>query len=282
MRRKLALGWSLLLAGVLMVTAGTALALRQGSAPVDAPAWERDVVRLHVVANSDSEEDQALKRAVRDAILEEITPVFAGLTSQAEALSAIEQAIPNIEAAAARVISWQHQPYTVHARVGVFNFPGKSYGAFYLHGGSYRALRVEIGEARGANWWCVLFPPLCFVDWSTGLVLEPKPGTAGAETVSVRRDAQAAVRDEIDTIAVQKKTQPDSRRDEAETLRSERRAPLRPAVHSAAPVKAGVTLLDEERLPHLKVKARLAVVEWVKQKIAQRPVPSAGVDRPEP
>ncbi|MDB4895997.1 MAG: stage sporulation protein, partial [Firmicutes bacterium] len=75
-------------------------------------------------------------------------------------------------------------------------FPAKSYGAFFLPAGDYKALRVTIGSAEGANWWCVLFPPLCFADWTSGVVLEPKPGSGGAQTVAVPRRRVAALVDE--------------------------------------------------------------------------------------
>jgi stage II sporulation protein R len=149
-----------------------------------------------VVANSDSDADQALKRAVRDAILEKVTPMFASLTTRAEAEAAIRTAIPEIEATAGRVIAANGQRYTVTAEVGQFDFPARSYGDYFVPAGKYTALKVLIGEAKGANWWCVLFPPMCFLDWSTGVVLEPKPGSNGTQTVTVPRKAAPALVDD--------------------------------------------------------------------------------------
>jgi stage II sporulation protein R len=191
LNRKLTMGLSLLLAGLTLISTGWVFAGRSGaagSAPGPAATdWSQQVIRLHVVANSDSEADQDLKRAVRDAVLNEVTPLFTGVASQAEALTAIDQATPQIQQAAAAVVAGRGQHYPVRVELGRFTFPGKAYGALFLPAGEYMAVKVLIGESAGANWWCVLFPPLCFTDWTTGLVLEPKPGTGGRETVTVHR-----------------------------------------------------------------------------------------------
>lgn len=192
MPRKQTLGLLLLFTGLTMTLSAWSWSRGQatvsGGVTETAPVadWTRSVIRLHIVANSDSEADQALKRAVRDAILSEVTPLFTGTATPAEAERAILTAAPRIQAAAERVIRAAGQSDPVRLDLGRFPFPARAYGRFFLPAGEYRALRVLIGEARGANWWCVLFPPMCFLDWSTGVVLEPKPGSAGAETVTVR------------------------------------------------------------------------------------------------
>jgi len=194
MVRKLVLGFGSLAAGVVMLAAGWLLALtpaRAQAQPVapaaDAAALASQVIRLHVIANSDSDADQELKRAVRDAILAEVTPLFDQVTTQGQARAAIAAATPRIRAAAERVIAAAGKDYSVRIELGRFHFPTKAYGTILLPAGEYTALRVLIGQAKGANWWCVLFPPLCFLDWNTGVVLEPKPGTQGRETVTVPR-----------------------------------------------------------------------------------------------
>jgi stage II sporulation protein R len=195
MHKKMLAGMMLLWTGVVLITAGWMFDNRTAAAAEAAgqPDWAANVIRLHVVANSDSDGDQALKRAVRDAILAEVTPLFKEATSPEEARAAIALATPRIEQVAAATIAAHGYAYRVRAELGRFAFPGKSYGAFYLPAGEYTALRVAIGKAEGANWWCVLFPPLCFADWTSGVVLEPKPGTGGLETVTVPREKLAAL-----------------------------------------------------------------------------------------
>lgn len=190
-------GWMLLMTGILLMTAAWSFsAAGRGAAAPIVPEWRDQVVRLHVVAHSDSERDQEIKRAVRDAILDEVTPLFTGTETIEEAEAAIRRALPQIEAAAAAVLADYGVSYGVATEVGRFPFPDRLYGRVLLPAGDYRALKVKLGDAEGANWWCVLFPPLCFLDWSTGVVLEPKPGTAGQETVPVPRAAVRALLDE--------------------------------------------------------------------------------------
>lgn len=122
------------------------------------------LIRFHVLANSDSAEDQALKRAVRDEILKEVSPKLAAAQSLEESRQIVKQIQPEMEGIALSVIKAWNKNYTVHTEYGHFTFPTKSYGTLVLPAGQYEALRVVIGEGQGSNWWCVLFPALCFVD----------------------------------------------------------------------------------------------------------------------
>ena len=120
-----------------------------------------DVLRLHVVANSDSEFDQAVKLAVRDGILKETAGSFTGAPDLAQAKAAALENLPRMEAAAASTLSrlGVESPVTVR-EVRMF-FDTRVYEDFTLPAGYYDAVRVEIGAAEGKNWWCVLYPPLC-------------------------------------------------------------------------------------------------------------------------
>lgn len=118
------------------------------------------VVRLHVVANSDSEADQALKLRVRDAVLAEAAPYLTGLDRQ-EALETLEARLPALAAAAAQVVGEQGYDYPVTVSLQEERFPTKRYDDFALPAGEYMALRVQLGSGGGHNWWCVVFPPLC-------------------------------------------------------------------------------------------------------------------------
>lgn len=123
-------------------------------------ALARKVVRLHVVANSDSESDQALKLQVRDAVLDEAEPLLQG-KDRAESLETLQNALPELGQAAADTVARAGYDYPVRLSVEDAWFPTKEYDDFALPAGTYTALRIELGEAKGKNWWCVVFPPLC-------------------------------------------------------------------------------------------------------------------------
>jgi stage II sporulation protein R len=123
-----------------------------------------DLIRFHVIANSDSEHDQLLKYAVRDEILKEVSPRLARSGSLLESRIILEGMYDELLDIARRVIQEWGYDYAVALEYGVFAFPTKSYGDIVLAGGDYEAVEIKIGQAQGANWWCVLFPPLCFVN----------------------------------------------------------------------------------------------------------------------
>ena len=136
------------------------------------------LIRFHVLANSDSEKDQELKRAVRDAILKEVSPRMAVSKSLEESRQIIKRVRPDMESIGRSVVKLWGKDYSVRTEFGNFMFPTKSYGSLVLPAGNYEALRVVIGEGQGSNWWCVLFPALCFVDinQSTAVQVDGKQG----------------------------------------------------------------------------------------------------------
>ena len=122
----------------------------------------QEVLRLHILANSDSEADQALKLRVRDAVLEETGGLFAAAGTLEEAQAAALENLPAIEAAARRALAEAGSDAPVKAELTRMYFNTREYGEdTTLPAGEYQALRLSIGEARGRNWWCVMFPPLC-------------------------------------------------------------------------------------------------------------------------
>ncbi len=127
-------------------------------------ALAQSVIRLHVIANSDSAEDQALKLKVRDRIISEAKGIFDETDSVSCAREQIEDSIEELRKTAMDEVRQNGYDYDVRVSLGMSNFPTKEYGNIILPAGSYEALKIEIGEAEGKNWWCVLFPPLCFVD----------------------------------------------------------------------------------------------------------------------
>ncbi len=130
------------------------------------------VFRLHVIANSDTEIDQNLKYIVRDNLLEYMNTLCADCSTKEEAILIAQQNIETFKKIALDTIKNEGFDYSVNVRIGNFEFPTKHYGDISLPAGYYDALRVEIGEAKGQNWWCVMFPPLCFTDVSSGVVPE--------------------------------------------------------------------------------------------------------------
>lgn len=134
---------------------------------------KQEVLRLHVIANSDSSCDQALKLQVKDQVVKIMKKEFTNFNNAEEARNRAEEQIPFIKAQAEMVIHEQGYNYPVEVYVGEFDFPIKSYGNIIFPAGKYSAVRIVIGDGEGKNWWCVLFPPLCMVSSSDkGLSLD--------------------------------------------------------------------------------------------------------------
>lgn len=131
---------------------------------------QNSVFRLHVIANSDSTEDQNLKYKVRDAVLDYMNAISYNCTSKEDVIKLAHQYKDEFKKIAQNIIFENGYNYNVTVNIGNFEFPTKYYGDISLPSGSYDALRIEIGEAKGQNWWCVMFPPLCFVDVTSGIV----------------------------------------------------------------------------------------------------------------
>ena len=128
------------------------------------------VFRLHVIANSDSDEDQKLKYIVRDNLIQYMNTLTKNITSKEDAIKIAKEHEQDFYNIAIKTIKDNGYDYDVKIEIGNSYFPTKYYGDISLPAGYYDALKVEIGESAGQNWWCVMFPPLCFVDMSTGIV----------------------------------------------------------------------------------------------------------------
>lgn len=150
------------------------------------PLAPESLIRFHVVANSDSEMDQDIKRAVRDAILEDVSPRLGRSHSLEQSRELLKEMLPEMNLKAQAVVRDWGQAYPVRTEYGKASFPTKSYGSLILPAGEYEAVRILIGEAVGANWWCVLFPPLCFIDidQATAVPVDGKPGVPIQHSVS--------------------------------------------------------------------------------------------------
>jgi stage II sporulation protein R len=130
-----------------------------------------EAIRLRILANSDKGSDQELKRQVRDAVNAKITVWVQDLTSIDDARSVIKSKLPEIQATAESVVKQRGVNQAVKVKFGKVQFPTKLYGEFLYPAGEYEAILITLGEGKGANWWCVLFPPLCFLDFSNGIAV---------------------------------------------------------------------------------------------------------------
>lgn len=120
-----------------------------------------NVLRLHVIANSDTEEDQALKLLVRDEILKTSEDILSGCRTRDEAKAAVLQNIDLLRSSALSAIKKVNKDYSVDIELDKEKYPTKNYESFCFPSGEYLSLKVKIGKAEGQNWWCVLFPPMC-------------------------------------------------------------------------------------------------------------------------
>lgn len=122
------------------------------------------VVRLHILANSDSLEDQNIKLRIKEAILTELSPEIKKLPDAETTNSYIKNNLEKIKAIAENELKKLNKGFPVEVKLGKYEFPTKVYGDFTFPQGEYQALNIKIGHGEGKNWWCVMFPPLCFVD----------------------------------------------------------------------------------------------------------------------
>ncbi|MCX7694252.1 MAG: stage II sporulation protein R [Caloramator sp.] len=134
--------------------------------------YKDKLIRFHVIANSDSKNDQNVKLKVRDAVLKELGPKLQRAKTKDEAVQIITSNIERIENISNNILQDNGYKYKAKASLGTYTFPIKSYGNITLKEGDYTALRIVLGEGGGKNWWCVMFPPLCFIDITRGLTTE--------------------------------------------------------------------------------------------------------------
>ncbi|MBM7690667.1 stage II sporulation protein R [Peribacillus deserti] len=164
---------------LLLLVIGTVLSLyipKMDSAQAkDTVIIPSDAIRLRILANSDKKEDQDLKRMVRDEVNKEITNWVKDLTSKEEARQVIEGNQKRIQEIAENLVKKQGVKQDVKVKFGPAKFPTKLYGQYMYPAGSYEAIVITLGDGEGANWWCVLYPPLCFLDFSNGTAVSQSP-----------------------------------------------------------------------------------------------------------
>ena len=166
-RKKLVMLFTLLL----LIIGSTTVYIKNEIKKVDdaVPVFKEKLIRFHVIANSDSDEDQKLKLKVRDEIIAYLDPMLDKSKSIEQSEEIINKNKEKIVEISKRVVKENGYNYNVKAELGYSNFPTKQYSNIVLPAGNYKALKVVIGEGKGKNWWCVMFPPLCFVDIDNGI-----------------------------------------------------------------------------------------------------------------
>ena len=143
-----------------------------------------EAIRLRILANSNQESDQKLKRAIRDEVNKEINKWVAELTSIEEARKVIKSHLPDIEAIAEEVMVRENNVQKMKVDFGKTVFPTKLYGQYLYPAGEYEAIKITLGEGEGENWWCVLFPPLCFLDFNSGTAVASESDYDDSSTVA--------------------------------------------------------------------------------------------------
>ena len=145
---------------MIFAIAGSLLLLTSSCSPTTAP---KDYIRIHVRANSDSTEDQSVKLAVRDAIVQYLAPLSVGIDSKEKMWDLLQNKAEEIKKTANDTLVGCGYEYGCRVRLAKENFPSRRYGDLTLQAGEYDAVIVELGSGEGKNWWCVAYPPLCFV-----------------------------------------------------------------------------------------------------------------------
>jgi stage II sporulation protein R len=158
-----------------------------------------EAIRLRILANSDGAADQLVKRVVRDEVVKAMNGWASGQQTIEEARATIQSKLPELQGIVKDVLASRGFAYTSSAELGLVDFPTKMYGSKVYPAGQYEALLITIGEGKGQNWWCVLFPPLCFVDAATGEASAaadvPAKAEAGAAVTAVKAGADASDKD---------------------------------------------------------------------------------------
>jgi stage II sporulation protein R len=159
------------------------------SVVTDTSVIPEEAMRLRILANSDTAQDQWLKREIRDEVVQEITNWVIDLKDIDQAREKVQLSLDDIDKLVKEVIKSRGYTYSAEVEYGEITFPSKLYGNKLYPAGQYEGLLITIGAGQGANWWCVLFPPLCFVDFGTGEAVDPNQAAQKNQSVAVSETA---------------------------------------------------------------------------------------------
>jgi len=180
----------LAVASFIFVAIGWTFLLDQSRKNMPITLGQDNLIRLHVLANSDNPEDQQLKLKVRDAVIAYLAPQLEHVTNTDDARQKVIANQDKLADIAKQVIVENGAKYSVDIQIGMFEFPVKSYGNFVLPAGKYEAVRILIGNAEGKNWWCVLFPPLCFIDITNAAAVPVAEVKEGKESQHLNNEVE--------------------------------------------------------------------------------------------
>jgi stage II sporulation protein R len=226
-----------------------------------------DAIRLRILANSDLESDQDLKRKVRDAVNAKITLWVQDLTSMDKAKVVIKDKLPEIQTIAEKVVQDYGSKQSVKVEFGKVQFPTKLYGQFLYPAGQYQAVLITLGEGKGANWWCVLYPPLCFLDFSNGVAV--------SDGFEEKHKAKAKVKSTEEIAASAAMTEVAAAGDE-NTASSEPEEEITSAAKEQSDAKAEVT---DKKAPATSAKEKsVKKVETVDEKTPAKETSAAKVE----
>ncbi|MBS4190077.1 stage II sporulation protein R [Bacillus sp. FJAT-49705] len=200
---------------IMMLSIGTILSLYIPKTEVmanESLVIPSEAIRLRILANSDSEADQELKRRIRDAVNAEITEWVEELTSIEETRRLIRSRLPEIQKIAESVVEKEKLTQAVKIDFGKVDFPTKLYGEFLYPAGEYEAILITLGEGKGANWWCVLFPPLCFLDFSNGVAVSDGFEEDDQTTQTQEIKSPTEVNEDIDLVETKQEKKPSNQK----------------------------------------------------------------------
>nr|WP_306572517.1 stage II sporulation protein R [Bacillus sp. AFS031507] len=245
-----------------------------------------EAIRLRILANSDFEEDQAIKRKVRDAVNAQITLWVQDLTSMEKARTVIKSKLPEIQAISEQVVRDQGSDQSVKVEFGKVQFPTKLYGQFLYPAGEYQAILITLGSGEGANWWCVLYPPLCFLDFSNGVAVSDgfegekkakaktvRPATAKSEEKVEKAKTVATVEKVKEEVKEEASSVEDTK---AVEVKGEKEVEVKPEKEEKA------TTVDEEEMkkPERLIEKDAPVFNEIMVEVEDEPVKLAKKDAP--
>jgi stage II sporulation protein R len=172
------------------------------SVVTDTSVIPEEAMRLRILANSDTAQDQWLKREIRDEVVQEITNRVIDLKDIDQAREKVQLSLDDIDKLVKEVIKSRGFTYSAEIEYGEITFPSKLYGNKLYPAGQYEGLLITIGAGQGDNWWCVLFPPLCFVDFGTGEAVNPDQAAQKKQSVAVSETASTTAEADIEGKAV--------------------------------------------------------------------------------
>ncbi|MEF7658327.1 stage II sporulation protein R [Bacillus sp. ZJS3] len=250
------------IAYLLLLLIGAQLLVQFGYMKADAKGPSvipKEAVRLRILANSDSDKDQALKRKVRDEVKSQIDGWVADLTSFEEARKVIQSHIPEIEKTVANTLKKEGSKDLFQVKFSKnVKFPTKVYGNFIYPAGEYEAVLITIGEGEGANWWCVLFPPMCFLDFSSGTAVRKDEHVVKAESPEEEQVKQI---DDEEVVDIEEKKE-----DEVKEKKVVKQEVVKKVTTSEKKVVKNETKVEEQPASKEEIKTVEKVEKPVEQK----------------